>query len=769
LPPPNAAGPPVGDDPPPSEAPPLTAQPEAFQTLRDTIPNFARRPTIATRQSGPWSSPATWTPSRTPGANDVVLIQGPHSVTYDRASAAPLAAVGIAGALRFRTDVNTRLTVGTLLVQPGGSLVVGTRESPVRPDVLAEIVIADRPLHTIGADPDTGAVDPQQYGTGLIALGTVAIHGHARSPTWMRLAAPPAAGARVLQLHEPVAGWRPGDSIVIPDTRHLPIESPLSLDMIAHYETEVARIGAVSAGGRQITLAQPLQFGHQGAVNPDGTPAMGPADEPLVPHAANLTRNVRIRSANPAGTRGHVMFTHQARVDVHNAQWIDLGRTTIDDLDSTKLDSSGRVIQVGTNQMARYWVHFHFLIGPARPSMPRSLPPAQMRAWLEQHGWQYEFSGNAIATSTAASHPFKWGIDVHASHYGKVTDNVIYNLAGSGLQTEDGSESYNLLARNFVATVRGIGEMLPPVPNHDPDHTLNHGRDGSGFWYRGPHNWMEENVAADVTYAGHYLSRYYLVASRDIPRFPGAVANADRTYMKVMPVLSFAGNEAYGPMESGLYGAWVSGFGDALNWPEIRIDRFAAWHPYSKQIEWYHNGKTTFRDLVLRGDPFVTSGVSLGGADIRTVGMRLPHYENVDLTVEGADIRGLPKGIDLPARTLTGITRIRNSFLENYVNLSLLTKITNTRTEISNVRFGTFGAGQKRLNGFYNEHEMRTYAAPLHISLERDARKVNAGAAYDVRVFRYNGLIGDDFRLFDTSDPAPCRTKRSLIAAYVCR
>jgi hypothetical protein len=213
----------------------------------------------------------------------------------------------------------------------------------------------------------------------------------------------------------------------------------------------------------------------------------------------------------------------------------------------------------------------------------------------------------------------------------------------------------------------------------------------------------------------------------------------------------------------------VSGFGDALNWPEIRIDRFAAWHPYSKQIEWYHNGKTTFRDLVLRGDPFVTSGVSLGGADIRTVGMRLPHYENVDLTVEGADIRGLPKGIDLPARTLTGITRIRNSFLENYVNLSLLTKITNTRTEISNVRFGTFGAGQKRLNGFYNEHEMRTYAAPLHISLERDARKVNAGAAYDVRVFRYNGLIGDDFRLFDTSDPAPCRTKRSLIAAYVCR
>jgi hypothetical protein len=745
------------------------AQPATFQTLRDTFPNFAQRPTIVSARSGSWSAAATWTPNRAPRAGDVVLIQGPHSVTYDQVSPAPLAVVGIAGALRFRTDIDTSLKVGTLFVQPGGSLVVGTREAPVRANVTAEIVIANRGLHTISPDPDTGVVDPHQYGTGLIVLGTVAIHGGAKDPTWIRLVDPPQAGSRVLRLNAPVGRWQPGDTLLIPDTRQLPIEDPRSLRMVSHYETEVVRISSVSSNGRQVTLAQPLQYNHRGAVNPDGTQAVAPSGEPLVPHVANLTRNVRIRSENPNGTRGHVMFTHQARVDVHNAQWIDLGRTTVDDLDSTKVNANGHVLRIGRNQIARYWVHFHFLVGPPRPTMPRSLAPAQMRTWLDRNGWQYEFSGNAITTSTTASHPFKWGIDVHASHYGKVTNNVVYNLAGSGLQTEDGSESYNLLAGNFVATVRGIGRILPPVPTHDPDVTHNHGRDGSGFWYRGPHNWMERNVAADVTYAGHYLSRYYLVASRDIPRVAGAVANGDRTHMRVMPVLSFAGNEAYGPMESGLYGAWVSGFGDAQNWPEIRIDRFVAWHPYYKQIEWYHNGKTTFNELVLRGDPDVTGGLSLGGADIRTVGMRLTHYENVDLTIDRADIRGLPKGIDLPTNTKNSTTRVRNSFFENYVNLSLLTKIGAMRVEISNVRFGAFGAGSRKLSGFYNEYQLRNYPSPLHISLERDPRKTDPRPSYDVRVLRYNGLIGDDFRLFDRADPASCRTTLSWIDGFACR
>jgi hypothetical protein len=392
-----------------------------------------------------------------------------------------------------------------------------------------------------------------------------------------------------------------------------------------------------------------------------------------------------------------------------------------------------------------------------------------MRQWLDQNGWQYEFVGNAISTSTSAPHQFKWGIDVHASHFGKVTDNVIYNLAGSGLQTEDGSESYNLIARNFVVKVRGIGKTLPPVPTADPDVTHNHGRDGSGFWFRGAHNWMEGNVAADVTYAGHYISRYYLVASRNVPLFPGGSERGEIEHPHIMPLLSFSRNEAYGPMEVGLYGAWVSGFEKPQTWPEIRIDRFTSWHPYYRHIDWYHNGKTTFSNLVERGDPIVSDGVTTSGTDVRTVGMRFTLYENLNLTIDHADIRGLPRGIDLPTSTGNTMTRVRNSFLQNYVNIAVMTKMTNLNVDISNVKFEPFGSGPKALNGFYNEYQMKRYPSPLNISMERDPRKVLAGTVYTVKITNFDAVSGDTFRLFDTADPAPCRTTRPGINAFTCR
>jgi hypothetical protein len=739
-----------------------------FQTAHDAFPNFTRRPTVVSRQHGPWSAPSTWVQNRVPGENDVVFISSAHNVVYDRTANVALAAVGIAGALRFRPDVSTRLVVGTLFVEPGGSLEVGTRQAPVQSHAVAEIVIANRPLYVASPDPATQVIDPRQYATGLIVLGRITMHGQFRSPTWTRLAADPAAGQQVLILRERVQGWRPGDLVVIPDTRQLPLDHSDTLKLMSEYQTETVPIAAVSLDGKSVTLARPLRHAHRGASNPDGSAAFSASAQRLLPHVGNLTRNVRVRSADPYGVRGHVMFTDRASVDIHQAAWIDLGRTTTANLDSTKVDSSGTVLRIGTNQMARYWVHFHFLSGRSRPEMPRGMTASAIRSWLEQSGWQFEFVGNAIASSTDTPHVFKWAIDVHASHYGKVTDNVIYNAAGSGLQTEDGTESFNLIARNFAVKVSGIGEMLPPVPTSNPDVTHNHGRNGSGFWYRGPHNWMEANVSADARYSGHYLSRYYLVSARNIPRFPGATTGTDLWHTQRLPVLSFADNEAYGPMEVGLYGAWVSGFQDATNWAEIRMERFTSWHPYSQHIRWYHNGKTTFTDLVLRGDPQVSSGPALNGQDVRTVGMRLTLYENVDLTIDRADIRGLPKGIDLPTRTLGGTTRVRNSFFQNYVNLALLTKVNSTQTELANLRFAPFGGGSRKLTYGYNDRDVKVYPYPMNITLDRDLRKMIDGATYVARTVNFNGITGDNFRLYNLTDPSPCKSRRLTINAFTC-
>lgn len=134
--------------------------------------------------------------------------------------------------------------------------------------------------------------------------------------------------------------------------------------------------------------------------------------------------------------------------------------------------------------------------------MPLWLTPDGIRTWLETRGWQYQFVGNAIAATNNSTHDSKWGIVIRDSHFGKLADNVLYNIAGLGLQTEDGGESYNLLAQNFAVRLPGEGDVCIPQPETNPDIDSDIGRDGSGFWSRGSHNWIEGNVAADAKFSG---------------------------------------------------------------------------------------------------------------------------------------------------------------------------------------------------------------------------------------------------------------------------
>src|SRR5262245_8385343 len=141
------------------------------------VPDFAVNPTSRAVSSGAWSAPGTWADGRVPAARDVVRIPAGVSVTYDVVSDAAIESVGIEGTLTFRTDVNTRLVAGVVQVMPSGSLEIGRAGAPVAPGVIAEIVIADRPI-----DP----ADREQYGTGLIGFGTIRMHGAVVEPTFVR-------------------------------------------------------------------------------------------------------------------------------------------------------------------------------------------------------------------------------------------------------------------------------------------------------------------------------------------------------------------------------------------------------------------------------------------------------------------------------------------------------------------------------------------------------------------------------------------------------
>jgi hypothetical protein len=216
------------------------------------IPDFCATPTISSVASGPWSSPATWSPARLPGPDDAVRIASGTTVTYDVSSDASLACLGVHGTLSFRTDTSTRLTAGTVIVEMSGELRIGTEGAPVNAAVIAELVIADRALDLPS--------DPLQFGTGLIVLGRIRTHGAVRNPTFVRTAVEPRAGQTTLTLAQSAAGWRMGDRLVLPDTRQLKAD-----ERFANLSTQFEELTIAAIAGTQITLNRALTYDHDGA------------------------------------------------------------------------------------------------------------------------------------------------------------------------------------------------------------------------------------------------------------------------------------------------------------------------------------------------------------------------------------------------------------------------------------------------------------------------------------------------------------------------
>ena len=200
---------------------------------------------------------------------------------------------------------------------------------------------------------------------------------------------------------------------------------------------------------------------------------------------ANLTRNVLIQSEAPSGTKRHVFFTHRAAIDVRYVHVWNLGCTTTAPLDNA------------SNHVGRYALHVHHVMGRHDSS----------------NGYQFTLLGNAIDGGSAPTN-LKWGVAIHDSHYGLLQDNVGYNYGGAIFTFEDGSESYNMLDHNFAMRTKGTGDRLAE------------GTEGTGFWFRGPHNFIRNNVAANLwgdtteaAYGFKFFMRY--LGNINVPNFPG--------------------------------------------------------------------------------------------------------------------------------------------------------------------------------------------------------------------------------------------------------
>jgi hypothetical protein len=680
----------------------------AASTLPENIPDFSQdtsRPGIQSVQSGSWSNPSTWG-GAVPTASHVVRIVTGHTVTIDDTSAVAYT-IAVDGRLAFAPDVDTRLKVTNLEVMAGangmgtpGVLEVGTTAAPIAVGVTAEIVIGDLPLG--GSVPD-----PEQFGTGIIVFGRVSMHGRVKTPTFLRLAAEPRAGTTTLTLSAAVAGWTIGERLVLPDTRHIKeidVTGGGWVNTVNQWEERTVR--GISADGKTLTLDSALLYDHLGARDLNNV-------LDFLPHVGNLSRNIVIRSENASGTRGHMLGIHVADVDIRYVLFKDMGRTTYLPLNDT------------SNHIGRYALHVHHLSGP--------LPtPA--------NGYQFTLLGNAVDGGSVET-TFKWGITVHGSHYGLIQDNVVYNYNGAAVATEDGSESFNVFDHNFA--LRGIGEPSDAVS----EARMALGTEGVGFWFRGPNNYVRNNVAANyqnpTTEAAYgFVFQFRYLGDIAVPKFKGAdtvMASGQSTVVNgnAMPLLQFDNNEAYGAMQGGFTYWWINSLDPqpSANAVASVVKDLKLWHIYNKAVYAYPGQRVTFDGLTIRG-AFSALSRCCGN------GVYFADYSSKGIVIRNSDIQGMEDGVTAPESGFgpeANLT-IENTYLRNWSNVAVPTVgsvngcwMSNKLVVIRNTRF-----------------EAPPGRSLSSVSMVRDV--ANAAECLskldEARVYGYNGNAADNFQVY---------------------
>ncbi len=455
--------------------------------LLATVCNAADTPITRSAKSGLWSEPATWTDNKVPEAGARVLICEGHRIVYDVKSDAVIRGLNIAGSLSFSPEQDTILNVGLIKIQPGDeygedgfdcdghavssdstkakpALEVGTFEKPVAVGKAAIIR-----LHYVeGMNKETCPAI-------VCCGGAMNFHGQPLSRTWVKLGANAKVGDNTVTLAEPVVGWKVGDRIIVSATQtHGPAKT--------ESRTEERIVTAID--GIKLTFDKPLEMAHLG-------------DGDYRCEVANLSRNMVVESADPAGVRGHTMYHKNRAGSISYAEFRHLGKKEV---------------------LGKYAIHFHLCRDTMRGS-------------------------SVVGNSIWDSHN-RW-LTIHGTDYLIARDNVGYKSIGHGFFLEDGTEVYNVLDRNLAVGAKA-GKRLPKqVLPFDQN-------EGAGYWWTCSLNTFTRNIATECD---HYGFRYEATPTSALKLvFPIRQPDGTRkdTDPRTLPFVRFEDNEVHASI--GLYG-----------------------------------------------------------------------------------------------------------------------------------------------------------------------------------------------------------------------
>lgn len=402
-----------------------------------------------------WSDPATWGGTKPTAGQAVIIPAGEHIILNENPP--QLGGITINGTLEFAAQ-DIQLRADWILVN--GTLQVGSSSNPYTHQALIELGGDDVNENIMG------------MGTrGIMVTGTLELHGVAPQIPFTRINANATEGTTQLSLAQSV-NWSTGDQILIAPTDFYQSAGGNSI-------TQLTTISGLT--GSSLSLGDPLNAFRYGSLqyvtasglstspgtlpNLDSAQALTPLilDERAL--VAHVSRNIVIQAPDDAlwQTQGfgvHVMV---------------MGQNSVAHVEGVQILRGG---QAGI--LARYPFHFH----------QKSYSGTQFTA--DANG-QY-FRNSSIL------HSAQRGVVIHGTCGVEVSKNIIYNVRGHGIFTEDAVERRNTIDSNVVLLVRNplAGDALK---NHEAGDL-----GASGFWISNPDNTLRNNWAGDCIGFGYWLA-----------------------------------------------------------------------------------------------------------------------------------------------------------------------------------------------------------------------------------------------------------------------
>lgn len=407
-----------------------------------------------------WSDPATWNGSK-PQAGEAVVIPSGQTILLDENPPA-LGSLTINGTLEFkRQDIS--LTTKWILVH--GTLIIGTESQP----------FTNKAILTLTGDNVNESVMGMGTRGIMVMGGRLELHGAVPEKLSTKLSADAAKTSNTISLAESMQ-WSVSDEIVIGPTDYYEAAAGASV-------TQKTSIASIT--GTSVSLAQGLnafRYGQLQYATANGmsnssenllVPPVADTDTKKTPlilderaPVANLTRKIVIQSADDALWQSQGFGVH-----------IMTGTTGTSHVEGVEIRRAGQ-----RGRLGRYPFHWHML----SYSGANTLPDAQ---------GQY-FRNSSIA------HSSNRGIVIHGTNGLLIKNNILFDIQGHGIFTEDAVERRNTIDGNLVLKVRNpIVSPASALKQHEIGE-----RGSAGFWISNPDNIVINNVAADCRSNGFWLA-----------------------------------------------------------------------------------------------------------------------------------------------------------------------------------------------------------------------------------------------------------------------